>query len=388
MNVAFIPVRGGSKSIPLKNIKNINDRPLVYWVIKAAVDSKNIDMVYVSTDSPVIKDTVNAFSFPNVKVIDRSQETASDTASTESAMLEFAKSYEFTNIILIQATSPLLTSKDINGGFELFAKDDTTSVFSVVRQKRFIWNINENGFAVSQNYDPLHRPRRQDFDGYLVENGAYYITSRSSLLDAGCRMSGNVRAYEMTEDTYFEIDEPSDWIIVEQFLKKKNIAAPDLQTKLSSIKMFLTDCDGCLTDGGMYYSESGDEFKKFNTKDGMGLANLMKTGIITGIITKENTDIVRRRGEKLKLDELHMGVVDKLAVARDLCTKYKLSMDEVAYVGDDLNDIELLQTVGFSASVNNAMPKAKNVVDYVTSRNGGDGAIREVADLILANRCR
>ena len=98
MNVAFIPVRGGSKSIPLKNIKNINDRPLVYWVIKAAVESKNIDMIYVSTDSPIIRDTVDAFSFPNVKVIDRSPETASDTASTESAMLEFARKYEFTNI--------------------------------------------------------------------------------------------------------------------------------------------------------------------------------------------------------------------------------------------------------------------------------------------------
>lgn len=388
MNVAFIPVRGGSKSIPLKNIKKINHRPLVYWVIKAAVESKNIDMIYVSTDSPIIRDTVDAFSFPNVKVIDRSPETASDTASTESAMLEFARKYEFTNIILIQATSPLLTAKDIEGGFELFRKDDTTSVFSAVRQKRFIWNINKNGFAVSQNYDPLHRPRRQEFDGYLVENGAYYITSRTDLLNTGCRMSGNIRAYEMTEDAYFEIDEPSDWLIIEQLMKKNNCAASVIQTKLGSIKMFLTDCDGCLTDGGMYYSESGDEFKKFNTKDGMGLANLMKSGVITGIITKENTDMVRRRAEKLRLNELHMGVVDKLAVARDLCNKYNISMDEVAYVGDDLNDIELLQAVGFSASVNNALPDAKNAADYVTSKNGGDGAVREVADLILTNRCR
>lgn len=388
MNVAFIPVRGGSKSIPLKNIKNINDRPLVYWVIKAAVESKHIDMIYVSTDSQIIRETVEAFSFSNVKVIDRSPETASDTASTESAMLEFARDYEFTNIILIQATSPLLTAKDIDGGFELFGKDDTTSVFSVVRQKRFIWNINKNGFAVSQNYDPLHRPRRQEFDGYLVENGAYYITSRTDLLNTGCRMSGNIRAYEMTEDAYFEIDEPSDWLIIEQLMKKNDNAASDIQTKLASIKMFLTDCDGCLTDGGMYYSESGDELKKFNTKDGMGLSNLMKCGIITGIITKENTELVWRRADKLKVNELHMGVVDKLAVARDLCIKYNISMDEVAYVGDDLNDIELLQSVGFSASVNNAMPEAKNAADYVTSKNGGDGAVREVADLILMNRCR
>lgn len=386
MNVAFIPVRGGSKSIPLKNIKKINGQPLVYWVVKAASESEYIDKVYVSTDSSIIKETVNAFAFTNVEVIDRSAKTASDTASTESAMLEFAQKYEFETIILIQATSPLLTSNDIDGGFRLFSEEDTDSVLSVVRQKRFIWNTNEMGYAQSSNYEPLHRPRRQEFDGYLVENGAFYITRRSSLLTTCCRISGNIKAYEMSEDTYFEIDEPADWIIVEQLLKKTTSDAFPRQKHLSSIKMFLTDCDGCLTDGGMYYSEFGDELKKFNTKDGMGLANLMKVGIITGVITRENTEIVRRRAEKLKLNELHMGVMDKLAVASELCKKYGITMNEVAYVGDDLNDIALLQAVGFSCTVNNAVPKAKEVADYVTTLNGGDGAVREVADLLLSHR--
>ena len=137
MNVAFIPVRGGSKSIPLKNIKTLAGKPLVYWTIKAAVECSNIDLIYVATDSEKIKDTVLGLNFDKVKVIGRGKETSTDTASTESVMLEFAEKYKFDKICLIQATSPLLTSKDLKKGFSVLKEAD--SVLSVVRQKRFIW---------------------------------------------------------------------------------------------------------------------------------------------------------------------------------------------------------------------------------------------------------
>jgi N-acylneuraminate cytidylyltransferase len=222
MNVAFIPVRGGSKSIPMKNICEIAGRPLVYWTAKAACDCDDIDIVYISTDSDIIKATVEEFGLGKIKVIGRSKENASDTASTESVMLEFANQYEFDNIVLIQATSPLLTKKDLNEGFELFRIPDTDSVMSVVRQKRFLWKVDENGYAVPLNYDPLNRPRRQEFNGYLVENGAFFITGKSRLLESKNRMSGNIRVCEMDELSYFEIDEPSDWVIIEQLLKNRN----------------------------------------------------------------------------------------------------------------------------------------------------------------------
>ena len=168
-NVAFIPVRGGSKSIPLKNIKEMCGKPLVYWTVKAACDCKNIDTVYVSTDSVVIKETVEKFGFEKVRVVERSECTATDTASTESVMLEFAAKYDFENIVLIQATSPLLTGEDLTRGFQVYGEKNTDSVLSVVRQKRFHWEINEDGFANATNYDVFNRPRRQEFIGYLVE---------------------------------------------------------------------------------------------------------------------------------------------------------------------------------------------------------------------------
>ena len=377
MNVAFIPVRGGSKSIPLKNIKEMNGKPLVYWTVKAASESKYIDKVYVATDSGLIKSAVEAFELPKVEVIDRSPESASDTASTEFAMLEFAGKHDFDNMILIQVTSPLLTAKDIDGGFELFSQPDCDSVISVVRQYRFIWK-EENGIAKPANYDVFHRPRRQEFDGYLMENGAFYITSKERLISSKNRVSGKIKAYEMPEDTAFEIDEPNDWVIIEQLMKKRDIKKFD-----KKIKMLLTDCDGCLTDGGMYYSEKGDELKKFNTRDGMAFAMLREHGIITGIITSENVGLNRRRAEKLKLDELHMGVKDKLAVVQELAEKYDISLDEIAYIGDDVNDLPVINAVGFSCCPKDAVGEVKNAADYISEKNGGSGVVKDIVKCLL-----
>lgn len=391
--IAFIPVRGGSKSIPLKNIKSMCGKPLVYWTVAAACGCDKIDKVYVATDSDKIRATLLEIQkaetntvFDKLEVIGRSAESASDTASTESAMLEFAENYDFDHIVLIQATSPLLTADDLNRGFALYEEADTDSVLSVVRQKRFNWSVDADGTAQALNYDYFHRPRRQEFEGYCVENGAFYITSKARLLETGNRISGRVKAVEMDEDTFFEIDEPSDWKMIEMLLERRLHAQEEGERAgVKKIKMFLTDCDGCLTDGGMYYSENGDELKKFSALDGLGFRLMRERGILCGIITGENRELVARRAEKLKLDILRMGVSDKLSVVQELCREQGITMEEVAYVGDDINDKELLQAVGFSASVPGAMEEVKEIADYVTKRPGGGGAVREVIEYILNN---
>lgn len=388
MNVAFIPVRGGSKSIPFKNIREIAGKPLVYWVTKAANECKEIDKVYVATDSERIREVVDNFKMGKVDVIGRSKESASDTASTETAMVEFAKKYEFDNIVLIQATSPLLTWEDLSGGFQEFNTHGTDSVLSVVRQKRFQWEMNANNFVNPVNYDVFCRPRRQDFDGFLVENGAFYITSRRNLLKSRSRISGNIKAYEMNDSTYFEIDEPNDWMIIENCLKERCSNWDKNHFEIPDIKMFLTDCDGCLTDGGMYYSEKGDEFKKFNTLDGMGFKRLKENGIITGIITGESMDLNLRRSKKLNADIYESAIINKLSVVKQLCQKYEISLKNVAYVGDDINDLEVIRNVGFGCSVANGVKEVKDAAQYVTNKVGGQGAIREVVELILEQQSK
>lgn len=389
--VAFIPVRGGSKSIPLKNIREINGRPLVYWTLDAAVQCPKIDRVYLCTDSEKIREKVQEYIQANacgekLRCIDRPAETATDTASTESAMLYFGNTYnDFEHIILIQATSPLLQASHLTEAITGYEGGEYDSVLSVVRQKRFCWEQREDSFQPI-NYDFRNRPRRQEFDGYLVENGAFYINTRENLLRDECRLSGKVYAYEMDEETYFEIDEPSDWIVIEHLLKKKTQKSSPLAERTARIKMLLTDCDGVLTDGGMYYSGNGDELKKFNTKDGMGVQLLREQGIRFGIITGENIDLVRRRAQKLKADECHIGVSDKAVVLDEICTKYALSYEEIAYIGDDVNDLPMLRKVGLPCSVPNACDAAKQAAVYITRVKGGEGAIREIAELILQSK--
>lgn len=390
MNVAFIPVRGASKSIPLKNIRQMAGQPLVYWTAKAACGCERIDKVYIATDSGKIKSTAAAFLegpdgaiFQKLEVIGRSAASASDTASTESAMLEFASQHDFENMILIQATSPLLTTEDINRGLDVFADDDTDSVLSVVRQKRFVWKENSNGFAEPVNYVPSARPRRQEFDGYLVENGAYYITSRQNLLKSRNRISGKIRAVEMPQDSYFEIDEPDDWTVVECLMKKNKGRKSNWNQKLlanaAGVKLFLTDCDGCLTDGRMYYSETGDESKKFHTRDGMGFQMLRERGILTGILTGENLQL--HRADKLQLDILRTGCTDKAAALHQICLEYNILPQQVVYIGDDLNDLEAIKFAGIGCCPADAVFKVREEADIVTAAKGGQGVIREVADL-------
>ena len=166
---------------------------------------------------------------------------------------------------------------------------------------------------------------------------------------------------------------------------KKTARSTKISRKvLQNIRLFATDVDGVLTDAGMYYAESGDEWKKFNTRDGMGIKLLQRAGIITAIVTQERTKLVARRAEKLTIPELHQGVLDKLSLVREMAARHGLTMNQVAYIGDDINDLETLKAVGFSATPADGMPQVVAVVDYVCQKKGGEGAVREMIEMILA----
>jgi N-acylneuraminate cytidylyltransferase len=216
----FIPVRGGSKTIPLKNIKEIAGKPLVYWVIEAALGACCVDKVYVATDSFIIAQKVREIKDHRLIIINRDPVGATDQAPSEKVLFEFCERFLFEHIFFIQATSPLLTSEDLDCAWQRYKCEKFDSIISVVRQKRFLWQV-DNGIVKPINYDPLMRPRRQEFDGYLVENGAFYLSHRDKILQSRCRVSGKIGYWEMAEESYFELDEQRDWIIVEQLLISK-----------------------------------------------------------------------------------------------------------------------------------------------------------------------
>ena len=384
MNIAFIPVRCGSKSITFKNIKEFCGKPLVYWNLEALEKSNNIDEIFVATDCEEIKNVVNSFNFSKVKIYDRDKENASDTASTESVMLEFINKQNFKDsdlFFLVQATSPLTQTKDFDKALETLKNENADSLLTCIRTKRFFWDKN----AKAINYDFINRPRRQDFDGLFMENGAFYINSIENIKKDKISLSGKIAIYEMEEFTAVEIDEEDDWLIAEKMMYKYILS----KRPKPNIKLFLSDVDGTLTDAGMYYGENGEEFKKFNTHDGKGFELLRKAGIKTGIITSENTKIVENRAKKLKVDFLYQGLEHKgkLDIAKEICKELNISLNEVAYIGDDINCKELLLNVGLAACPSNALEEIKNIPNIIKlSKSGGNGAVREFCEMVVKAR--
>lgn len=380
---AFIPVRGGSKSIPLKNIREFCGKPLVYWNIAALQAAGLVDKIVVATDSDDIEATVRSFGFDKVEIYRRSAENASDTASTESVMLEYihaARLSEETVFMLVQATSPLTQTIHFQEALQLYSEGNYDSLLTCVVNKRFFWNKN----GTPRNYDYRNRPRRQNFEGELMENGAFYINTVKNILQSGNRLSGKIGIYEMPEYTAIEIDEPDDWTMLENLMRKHVLKTQPV----TKVKLFLTDVDGVLTDGGMYYSETGDELKKFNTRDGMGFHLLREAGIKSGIITTENTQIVERRAAKLKVDYVYQGknTGGKLQTALEICRKEGITLAEAAYIGDDINCYDLLCEVGMAACPADAVDKIKTIPNIrILRKKGGEGVVREFIEIILGN---
>ena len=382
--VAFIPVRGGSKSIPLKNIKPLCGKPLVCWNIEALEACPAVDEVVVATDSDEIWKTVESRNYKKTRLYRRSAQNACDTASTESVMLEYiecAKLPKDEVFMLVQATSPLTEAVHFAEALQIYGEGKYDSMLTCVRNYRFFWN--EDGS--SMNYDYMNRPRRQNFSGMLMENGAFYINTVGNILSNGNRLGGRIGIYEMPEYTATEIDEPDDWMVLEKLMRKYKSEFV-IQGK-PNIKLFITDIDGTLTDGGMYYSENGDELKKFNTRDGMGLQMLRDAGIKTAIITSEDRQLNQRRAEKLRVDYIRQGKINggKVAVALEIAKEMGISMQEVAYIGDDINCYELLNLVGSAACPADACEAVRNITGItVLSKKGGEGCVREFVELLLS----
>ena len=203
------------------------------------------------------------------------------------------------------------------------------------------------------------------------------------ILSNNNRLGGRIGIYEMPEYTAVEIDEPIDWVFLENLMRKHMLEGIRASR---GIKLFVSDVDGTLTDGGMYYSEAGDEQKKFNTRDGMGFQLLRESGIKTGIITSENTKIVANRAAKLKIDYLCQGSMaeGKLECVKKICSDLNIGLEEVAYIGDDVNCYNLLSAVGLKACPKDACEIIKSIPGIqVMTKNGGEGCVREFISMIL-----
>jgi len=376
--IAIIPLRKGSKTILGKNKRKLVGRHLFCWVLTEAIFS-NLDEVYVFTDDLSIKEFVeNQYQWsPKVKVLLRNNENANDSASTESAMLEFSKkiNHNYDILCLLQATSPLTTSKDINKCLAKITDESFDSVVSVVRTHRFTWN--EDG--TPKNYNIFKRPRRQDFEGLLIENGAVYASTKEAFLESKNRVSGKIGLIKMPEESLLEIDTKTDWVAIEHILINRLKKGKET----SKITHLVLDVDGVFTDGSVFYSKDGELSKQFDMRDGMGLEILRETGVEVMVMTSEQSEIVAQRMKKLKIKDVFLGVKDKYAYLNKIVIEKSLSLNNIAYVGDDVNDLANICSVGWSLIPKNATLIVKQYADVILPYNSGNGAIRSACDFII-----
>jgi N-acylneuraminate cytidylyltransferase len=192
---------------------------MIWWSLQAAYQSISIDKIIVATDCDQIAEVVAGFGMDNVEIYRRDDQNAQDDSSTESVMLEYINKSDLsddTTFLLLQATSVFTRSQDINAGLEAYNEQGVDSVLSCVESKQFFWSAEGR----SLNYDYKSRPRRQDFEGQLIENGAFYINSVKSVKESGNRLSGNIRPVIMPHYSSIELDEPHDWIIAESIMQQ------------------------------------------------------------------------------------------------------------------------------------------------------------------------
>lgn len=376
--IAIIPLRKGSKSIKGKNKRKMVGRPLFTWVLKEAIFS-DLDEIYVFTDDEAIIEFVEIqYSWtPKVKALLRKSDNANDTASTESVLVEFSEQVNnnFDILCLLQATSPLTTSKDINNTLDKIQKEGFDSSLTVVNTHRFTWS--NEGKPI--NYDVFNRPRRQDFEGLLIENGAVYSTTKNAFLSSKNRVNGDIGIVKMDEETLYEIDSETDWSIVEALL----INRLKHQKESANITHFILDVDGVFTDGSITFTKDGEHTKSFDMRDGMGLEIIREQGIEVLVMTSEQSELVAKRMQKLKINDVYLGVKDKYALVQQLILDKNIRLGNIAYVGDDVNDLANMCSVGWSLTPNNATTIVKQHADVVLTKNSGSGAIREACEFIL-----
>src|SRR5690242_11294088 len=389
--VAFIPLHGNSKSnvncaIGVDSLRRIAGRPLFAWSLEEAIASGCFDAIYLTADSPAEIRKEVADEFPSadklVEVMDHA--AVQGDASMDSALLEFQQripsDVPFDVACLIQAASPLTRAEDFRAAKRKFLSENLDSLVTAVQSKRFFWT--RAGAPIGFNV--MGRPARPHIEGYLVENSAFYLTSANLLADHHYRLGGRIGVHEMPAETAIEITDEAGWMAVEQLLLKQKLASA--KARASRIKLLVLDVDGTLTDAGMYYGPAGEALKKFNTRDAHGLQLLRENGISVCVISTEDSPAVAARMKKLRIDEYYPGIQKKLPLLLQLAKRWDIPLQNIGYVGDDLSDLECLSRVGGAFCPADAVSEILRQAHYVCGHAGGQGAVREVCDLILRSR--
>lgn len=375
--------------MPRKNLRRVGGVPLVERAVRTASETDGIDLVVVSTDDDEIAAVSEA---AGARVVRRPAEISGDTASSESAVLHAldvldAEGESADVVAFLQATSPFITRDALSGAVREVRERRADSMFAAHETYGFLWSRGDAGqpsgagrtdadAAVALNHDAAHRPRRQDREPHFLETGAFYVFRADGFRAARHRFFGRVRIAEVPEWTAIEIDDE------QQLRIARALAALHESPERVPVRAIVTDFDGVHTDDTATVDADGVERVRVSREDGMGVSLLRRAGIPMLILSTEVNAVVRARAEKLRVPVLH-GIDDKESALRGWAEEVGIPLADIAYLGNDVNDLPALRIVGWPVAVADAHPLVLEAARVVLSRRGGHGAVRELIERVL-----
>jgi len=380
--LAIIPARGGSKGIPRKNVQLLGGKPLIAHSIEHARKAGEITRVVVSTDDPEIADVARA---NGAEVVFRPADISGDYASSESALLHVlqhldeSENYQPDLVVFLQATSPIRKTGDLDQAIRKLREENADSLFSASRLNWFAWRV-EGAQPLPLNYDHRNRPMRQVAPLDVIETGSFYIFKPWVLTDTGSRLGGRVAVYMTDFVESLQIDDPGDLDLLECLLRRI-----EPRPELADIQLLVLDFDGVLTDNYVWTDQSGNESVRCSRADSLGINRLRAAGVEVVVLSTETNGVVAQRCRKLDI-ECFQGHHNKAVVLSQIRRARGLETAQVAYLGNDVNDLECLRYAGTAIAVSDAQAEVKAIARLVTQAKGGEGAVREVCDLIVQSK--
>ncbi|EST23450.1 hypothetical protein N566_25730 [Streptomycetaceae bacterium MP113-05] len=404
--LAVIPARGGSKGVPGKNLADVGGLPLVARAVCACRGAPSVTAVAVSTDDP---DIAAAASAAGAEVVERPSDIAGDLATSEAAVLHAMDAHEARHgeavdvVLLVQCTSPFVTSDDIQGVATALTDHGADSALTVAAFHGFVWREDDGDGGPSDghgdravhgvNHDKALRPRRQDRPQDHLETGAAYAMDSAGFRKAGHRFFGRTEMVHTDPERVLEIDDPHDLARARALapllddgaahpLGKPSPRLTQATPRREDVDAVVLDFDGTQTDDKVLLDSDGREFVAVHRGDGLGIAALRRDALKLLILSTEQNPVVAARARKLRVPVLH-GIDRKDLTLKQWCEEQGVAPERVLYVGNDVNDLGCFGLVGWPVAVGSAHDVVRGAARAVTTAPGGAGAIREIASWIL-----
>lgn len=388
--VAVIPARGGSKGVPGKNLRRVGGVPLVARAVRTCRAAGRVDLVVVSTDDPDIADVARA---EGATVVQRPAALAGDEASSESALLHALdvlseQGADPDVLVFVQCTSPFLDPERLDEAVALVADNHADAVFAAVATYEFLWAAvgaaDGTVLVDGVNHAAEHRPRRQDRAADYRETGGFYAMDVAGFRQARHRFFGRTTPVVVPEATAVDVDTLED-LVLAQALAAAGLPGTATGAAGLDVDVVFTDFDGVHTDDTAWLSAEGVESVRVSRSDGFGVERLRRAGVPLVVVSKETNPVVTARARKLGV-EVAQGVEDKAALIRAWLARAGIPPERAAYLGNDLNDLAPMEQLGWPVAVADARPEVQRAARLVLAASGGQGAVRELCDRVLAAR--